>query len=78
MLLELIVIIFIKSLGAAISGHWVCKTRGLRETMTVLLWSLGWQSGLGPGWQCECMAHTLPGAVPVAHWTQAFNLRISS
>ena len=58
MLMELIIIVFIKLMGAIISGHWACK---------IVVHSLGWQSGLGPGWQCEGMAHTLPSTVPVVH-----------
>ena len=35
-LMELIIIVFIKLMGTAISGHCACETQGLRETMTLL------------------------------------------
>ena len=39
--MELIIIVFIKLMGAAISGHWACDTQELRETMTLLCGLLG-------------------------------------
>ena len=58
MLMEPIIIVFIKLMGAAISGHWDLGDTVTSRDYDVLLRSLGWQ--------CECTAHTLPGAVPVA------------
>ena len=57
MLMEPIIIVFIKLMGAAIVAIGTRETQGLRETMTLLC---------GLVWQCECTAHTLPGAVLVA------------
>ena len=57
MLMELIIIVFIKLMDAAMSGHW-----NLGETGT----TRDYDTVLSLGWQCECTAHTLPGAVPVA------------
>ena len=50
-------------LGAAISGHWDLGDTGTWRDYNALVRSLGWQ--------CECMARILPGAVPVARWTGA-------
>ena len=58
MLMEPIIIVFIKPMGAAISSHWELGDTGTSRDYDALVWSLGWQ--------CECTAHTLPGAVPVA------------
>ena len=60
---ELIIIVFIKPMGTAISGLWDLRdTRTLRD-YDALVQSLVWQR--------DCTAHTLPGAVPVAHWMWA-------
>ena len=45
MLMEPIIIVFIKLMGAAISGHW---DLGLRETMTLLCGLLGGSVGVRP------------------------------
>ena len=58
MLMEPIIIVFIKLMGTAISGHWDLGDTGTSRDYDALVRSLGWQ--------CECTAHTLPGAVPVA------------
>ena len=58
MLMEPIIIVFIKLMGTAISGHWDLGDTGTSRDYDALVRSLGWQS--------ECTAHTLPGAVPVA------------
>ena len=58
MLMEPIIIVFIKLMGAAISGHWDLRDTGTSRDYDALVRSLGWQ--------CECTVHTLPGAVPVA------------
>ena len=58
MLMEPIIIVCIKLMGAAISGHWDLRDTGTSRDYDVLVRSLGWQ--------CECTAHTLPSAVPVA------------
>ena len=36
-LMELIIIVCIKLMGTAISGHWACKTQGLHDTMSITL-----------------------------------------
>ena len=58
MLMEPIILVFIKLMGVAISGHWDLGYTGTSRDYDALVRSLGWQ--------CECMAYTLPGAVPVA------------
>ena len=58
MLMEPIIVIFIKLMGAAISGLWDLGVTGTTRHYDTLVRSLGWQ--------CKCKAHTLPGAVPVA------------
>ena len=60
-LMELIIIVFLKSTGAAISGHW--ETQGLRETMTLLCGLLSGSMSVGPylARRCAC-AHSM-GAV---------------
>ena len=40
-LMEPIILVFNKFMGAAISGHWDLQTQGLRETMTLLRGLLG-------------------------------------
>ena len=45
-------------MGATMSGHWDLGDTGTSRDYDALVRSLGWQ--------CECTAHTLPGAVPVA------------
>ena len=45
MLMEPIILVFIKLMGAAISGHWDARD------YDTLARSLGWLSGSGPGWQ---------------------------
>ena len=60
MLMEPIIIVFIKLMGAAMSGHWGLRETGTSRDYDTLVRSLGWHSGSGPGWQCECTAHTLP------------------
>ena len=57
-LMEPIIIVFIKLMGAAISGYWDLRGTGTSRDYNTLVRFLGWQ--------CECTAHTLPGAVPVA------------
>ena len=57
--MELIIIIFIKPMGAAISGHWDLGDTGTSRDYDALVRSLGWQ--------CEGTAHTMPSAVSVAH-----------
>ena len=52
MLMELIILVFIKLMGAAISGHWDLGDTGTLRGYDALVRSLGWQ--------CECPAHTLP------------------
>ena len=56
MLMEPIILVFIKLMGAAISGHW-----DLRDPGTT--WSLGWLSGSGPRWQ----SHKNVTFSPVGH-----------
>ena len=58
MLIELIIIVFIKLMGAAVSGHWDLGDTGTSRDYDALVRSLGWQ--------CECTNQTLFGAVPVA------------
>ena len=54
--MEPIIIVFIKPMRAAISGHWDLRDTGTSRDYDALVRSLGRQ----------CTAHTLPGAVPVA------------
>ena len=54
-----IFLVFIKVMGAAISGHWDLGDTGTSRDYDALVRSLGWQ--------CQCTAHILPDAVPVAH-----------
>ena len=56
--MEPIIIVFIKLMGAAISGHWDLGDTGTSQDYDSLVQSLGWQR--------ECTVHTLPGVVPVA------------
>ena len=56
--MEPIIIVFNQLVGDAISGHWDLGDTGTSRDYDTLVRSLGWQ--------CECTAHTLPGAVPVA------------
>ena len=43
--------VFIKLMGAAISGHWDLGDTGTARDYDNLARSLGWQSGSSPGWQ---------------------------
>ena len=49
--MEPIILIFIKLMGAAISGHWDLRDTGTTRDDDTLARSLGWLSGSGPGWQ---------------------------
>ena len=48
-----------------VSGHWDLANTGTTRDYDTLVWSLGWQCECmahtlpGAGWQCECMAHTI-------------------
>ena len=59
----LIIIAFIKLMGAAISGHWDLRDTGTCETMTLLCGLLRWLSGSGPVWQ----SHKNVTFSPVGH-----------
>ena len=49
MLMEPIIIVFIKLMGAAISGIGTCETQGFRETITLLRGLLGGSQGQALG-----------------------------
>ena len=51
MLIEPIILVFLKLMGAAISGHWDLRDTGTTRVYDTLVRSLGWLSGSGPGWQ---------------------------
>ena len=51
MLMEPIILDFIKLMGAAISGHWDLRDTETTRDNDTLPRSLGWLSGSGPGWQ---------------------------
>ena len=67
MLMELIILVFIKLMGAAIGGHWDLRetgtTRDYDRDYDTLARSLGWLSGSGPGWQ----SHKNVTFSPVGH-----------
>ena len=66
MLMEPIILVFIKLMGAAISGHWNLRDTGTTQDYDTLAWSLGWLSGSGPGchgWQ----SHKNVTFSPVGH-----------
>ena len=46
-----IILVFIKLMGTAISGHWDLRDIGTTCDYDTLAWSLAWLSGSGPGWQ---------------------------
>ena len=50
-LMELIIHAVIKFMGAVINDHWDLRDTGTTRDYDTLAWSLGWQSGPGPGWQ---------------------------
>ena len=50
MLMEPIILVFIKLMGATISGHWDLRDTGTTRDYDTLARSLGWLSGSGPGW----------------------------
>ena len=58
-----IILVFIKLMGAAISGHWDLRDTGTTRDYDTLARSLGWQSGSGPGWQ----SHKNVTFSPVGH-----------
>ena len=67
MLMEPIILVFIKLMGAAISGHWDLRDTGTTRDYDTLARSLGWLSGSGPGWQ----SHKNVTFSPVGHaWLQ--------
>ena len=47
--MEPIILVFIKLMGAAISGHWDLQDTGTTQDYDTLVRSLGWLSGSGPG-----------------------------
>ena len=51
MLMEPNILVFIKHMGAAISGHWDLRDIGTTRDYNTLARSFGWLSGSGPGWQ---------------------------
>ena len=53
MLMEPIILVFIKLMGAAISGHWDLRDAGTMRDYDTLARSLRWLSGSGPGWQSQ-------------------------
>ena len=65
MLMEPIIIVFVKLMGPAISGHWVLRDTGTTRDYDTLARSLGWLSGSGsgPGWQ----SHKNVTFSPVGH-----------
>ena len=63
MLMEPIILVFIKLMGAAISGHWDLQDTGTTRDYDTHAQSLGWLSGSGPGWQ----SHKNVTFSPVGH-----------
>ena len=63
MLMEPIILVFIKLMGAAISGHWDLRATVTTRHYDTLARSLGWQTGSGPGWQ----SHKNVTFSPVGH-----------
>ena len=63
MLMEPIILVVIKLMGAAISGHWDLGDTGTTRDYDTLARSLGWLSGSGPGWQ----SHKNVTFSPVGH-----------
>ena len=63
MLMEPMILVFIKLMGAAISGHWDLRDTGTTRDYDTLARSLGWLSGSGPGWQ----SHKNVTFSPVGH-----------
>ena len=61
--MEPIILVFIKLMGAAISGHWDLGDTGTTRDYDTLVRSLGWLSGSGPGWQ----SHKNVTFSPVGH-----------
>ena len=52
MLMEPIIFVLIKLMGAAISGHWDLRDTGTKQDYDTLAQSLGWLSGspVGHAW----------------------------
>ena len=63
MLMEPIILVFLKLMGAAISGHWDLRGTGTTRDYDTLARSLGWLLGSGPGWQ----SHKNVTFSPVCH-----------
>ena len=63
MFMEPIILVFIKLMGAAISGHWDLRDTGTTRDYDALARSLGWLSGSGPGRQ----SHKNVTFSPVGH-----------
>ena len=63
MLMEPIILVFIKLMGATISGHWDLRDTGTSRDYDTLARSLGWLSVSGPGWQ----SHKHVTFSPVGH-----------
>ena len=61
--MEPIILVFIKLMGAAISGHWNLRYKGNTRDYDTLVRSPGWLSGSGPGWQ----SHKNVTFSPVGH-----------
>ena len=69
MRMERIILVFIKLMGAAISGHWDLGDTGTSRDYDTLARSLGWLSGSGPEWQShKNVTFSLVGHAWMSKW----------
>ena len=68
MLMEPIILVFIKIMGAAISGHWDLRDTGTTRDYDTLARSLGWLSGSGPGWRSHNVIFSPVGHAWLPKW----------